>query len=169
MSDLTFKRVTKADEVEVFNLIDNVLESLERKEFFIPYSEAEKKIFFDDQYAYSYGAYDNGKLIAINQIFLDKSLVEEYCEMLNIDNSKIVCELGGFLVLREYWGKGIMTKLSEMQYKLAKELDIDYIVATAHPDNIGSCKVLEKLGMNLYDNIITSSGYLRNLYFQKLK
>ena len=169
MDKLIFKRVTKVDATEVFHLVEIVLNSLDRKEFFMPDSDQEKTRFFDENYAYTYGAYKGDKLIAINQIYIEEDSSEEYRKILNIDKAKSICELGGFLVIKEYRGKGIMTKLSKMQYDLAKTLGFDYIVATAHPENIASCKVLEKLGMKLYDTITTSNNYLRNLYVETLE
>lgn len=47
MNGLVFRKIDKTDKNQVFNLMDEVLENLERKEFFIPFSEEEKAIFFD--------------------------------------------------------------------------------------------------------------------------
>ena len=80
-----------------------------------------------------------------------------------------VCELGGNLVLPEYRGRGITTKLQTMEMELAKELGFDYIISMAHPDNIGSCKTLEKIGLNFVKETQLSNGFLRKLYMKKLK
>lgn len=169
MDNLLFKKVNSTDKSQVFNLVDTVIEKLEKKEFFVPYSDEEKRRFFDDNYAPLYGAYDNNKLIAMSQLFLTDEIIEEYYDILSIQKSKSICELGGFLVFPEYWNKGIMTKLSEIQYNLANMLNLDYIISTAHPDNIASNRILQKLNLELFDTITTSGGYLRNLYYKKLK
>jgi len=169
MNNLVFKEIDINDKEQVFSLIATVLGDLDRKDFFIPYSDEEKAKFFDKSYAYHYGAFENDKLVAINGIYIEDSSIEDYYNILNIDKSESICELGGFLTLKEYTGKGIMTKLSEKQLELAKELNIDYMVATAHPENKASCNILEKIGLDLFDTIITSSGYLRNVYYKKLK
>jgi len=169
MNDLVFKEIDISNKSQVFNLIDKVLNDLDRKEFFIPYSNEEYTNFFSKSYAYHLGAFDNYKLVAINCIYVDDKLVKDYYDILNIDESKRVCELGGFLTLKEYTGNGIMTKLSKMSLELAKQLNFDYITATAHPDNNPSCHILEKMGFNLFNKITTSSGYLRNVYYKNLR
>lgn len=169
MHDFIFKRINHTDEKEVRDLVRNVFGTLERKDFLIPWTEEQMNRFFDDDYSLLYGAYDDNKLIAISQLFTEKEIEEEYYDILNVDKSKSMCELGGFLVLIPYRNKGIMTKLSEMQYELAKKSGFDYIISTAHPDNIESNKILQKLKLNLFGTITSQSGYLRNLYWAKLK
>ena len=166
---MEFKKIEESDKIQVFKLIDTVINDLDRKEFFIPYSEEEKKEFFNNNYSHLYGGYDGNKLVAMSQLIVDNESIEEYYDILNIKKSENICELAGYLVLKEYRKKGIMTKLSKMIYKLASELEFDYAIATAHPENISSNIVLKKTGLELFDTIITSSGYLRNIYLKKLK
>ena len=125
--------------------------------------------FFDNNYSFLLGAYDGNKLVAMCQIFTQKEIEEEYYDILNISKSKTICELGGFLVLPEYHNKGIMTKLSEDTYDLVKKLNFDYVISTIHPENIASNKIVQKLGFLLYTTLTTQSGFLRNLYWKKLK
>ena len=80
-----------------------------------------------------------------------------------------VCELGGNLVLPEYRGNGITTKLQTIELNLAKELGFDYIISMAHPNNIGSCKTLERVGLKFVKETRLSNGFLRKLYMLKLK
>ena len=80
-----------------------------------------------------------------------------------------VCELGGNLVLPEYRGNGITTKLQTIELELAKKLGFDYIISMAHPDNIGSCKTLQKVGLKFVRETTLSNGFLRKLYVLKLK
>lgn len=169
MDNLVFKQVYEKDKLQVFNLIKSVLENLERKEFFIPFTEEELTHLFDDNYGPMYGCYYNDKLVGISQLYISTDVIEEYYDIFNIKKSKRICELGGFLVLKEYWNKGIMTKLSKLAYDSAHKLNFDYIFATAHPDNSSSNHILQKLGLELFDTITTSSGYLRNVYLKKLK
>ena len=57
----------------------------------------------------------------------------------------------GFRFLPEYWGKGIATEASKeiITYGFEK-LNLDKIIGIAMPENIGSCKVLEKIGLTFY-------------------
>ncbi|MEN8124183.1 MAG: GNAT family N-acetyltransferase [Bacteroidota bacterium] len=57
----------------------------------------------------------------------------------------------GFRFLPEYWGKGLATEASREIIKYGfKKLGIDTIIGIAMPENIGSCKVLERIGLTLY-------------------
>ena len=80
-----------------------------------------------------------------------------------------ICELGGNLVLPEYRGRGITTKLQTMLLEMAKTKDFDYIISMAHPENIGSLKTLEKIGLEMIKTTKLSNGFLRTLYMLKLR
>lgn len=168
MNDFVFKRIFKEDEKQVRTLVNNVFENLVREDFLIPWTEEQMGRFFNTDYSFLLGAYDDNKLIAMSQIFTPREIEEEYYDILNVSKSKSICELGGFLVLPEYRNKGIMTKLSEMSCELVNELNFDYIISTVHPENIASNKIVQKLGFELYDTLTTQSGFLRNLYWKKL-
>jgi len=54
----------------------------------------------------------------------------------------------GFRFLPEYWGKGIATEVSIEIIKYGFEkLKLTKIIGIAMPENIASCKVLEKIGL----------------------
>lgn len=54
----------------------------------------------------------------------------------------------GYRFLPAYWGQGIATEIAHkiIEYGF-EELNLNKIVGIAMPENIGSCKVLEKIGM----------------------
>ncbi len=168
MNNFVFKRIFKEDEKQVRDLVNNVFENIERKDFLIPWTEEQMNRFFNTDYSFLLGAYDGNKLIAMSQIFTQREIEQEYYDILNISKSKSICELGGFLVLSEYRNKGIMTKLSKMSCELINELNFDYIISTIHPENIASNKIVQKLDFDLYGTLTTQSGFLRNLYWKKL-
>ena len=57
----------------------------------------------------------------------------------------------GFRFLPEYWNKGIATEASKEILKYGFEkLGLTKIIGTAIAENIGSCKVLEKIGLKFY-------------------
>jgi len=57
----------------------------------------------------------------------------------------------GFRFLPAYWGKGIATEVSIPILKYGfEELELQSIVGIAMPENIGSCRVLEKIGLQFY-------------------
>ena len=54
----------------------------------------------------------------------------------------------GFRYLKQYWGKGIGTEAAQVCVDFAREdLKIKKLVALIIPENIGSIRVAEKLGM----------------------
>lgn len=59
----------------------------------------------------------------------------------------------GYALLKEFWGRGFAMEASEpfLQYAFT-ELNLPKIVACANPENIGSRRVMEKLGMT-FDHI----------------
>ena len=57
----------------------------------------------------------------------------------------------GFRFLPKYWGLGIATEISIEIIKYGFEvLNLRKIIGIAYPENIASCKVLEKAGLEFY-------------------
>lgn len=102
------------------------------------------------------------------QLYVSQDMLADFKKEFKLENY-IVCELGGNLVLPEYRGNGITTNLQKIELELAKTLGFDYIISMAHPDNLGSCKTLEKVGLNFVKETRLSNGFLRRLYMLKLK
>lgn len=88
--------------------------------------------------------------------------IENIKNIINLESNKIA-ELGGYLVKEEYRKKGIMKKLETILINEAKQLNIEYIVATVHPENIASNKATQYTGAKIVKT--TNIGqYLRNIY-----
>jgi ribosomal-protein-alanine N-acetyltransferase len=70
----------------------------------------------------------------------------------------------GYWVRYDNWGKGIMTEAAQGVLKFGFEkLDLNKISATAAPLNIGSLKVLEKIGMS-EEGFLKSDLFVRGNY-----
>lgn len=165
---LTFKKITPEYKEQLFDLIEKVLSNIPDGHF-IPYEQWELDSMFDEKnYAPLYGAFDQDKLVGMAQLYVSQEMLAEFKKDFNLEGCK-VCELGGNLVLPEYRGQGITTTLQKLQLELAKELGFDYIISMAHPDNIASCKTLEKVGLKFYKTMSVANGFYRNLYMLKLK
>ena len=114
---------------------DELLTSLERAEEII------KNVILKDYKKYGYGRW------AV--IFKpDKKLI-------GFAGLKYLPEFGetdiGFRFLPQYWGRGIATEASRGIIKYGfKNLNIKRIIGIAMPENIASCRVLEKVGLKLY-------------------
>lgn len=166
---LIYKKIEKKDREQLFRLIDTVLKGLENPDYFIPYEQWELDSMFDDiNYAPLYGAYDGNKLVGMAQLYVSQDMLKDFKKEYNLTEYK-VCELGGNLVLSQYRGNGITTKLQTIELNLAKELGFDYVISMGHPDNIGSCKTLEKIGLDFVKQTTLSNGFQRRLYMKKLK
>lgn len=167
--NLIYKKVEEKDTEQLFKLIDTVLGSLESEEYFIPYEQWELDSMFDEKnYAPLYGAYDGEKLVGMAQLYVSQNMLADFKKEFELENYE-VCELGGNLVLPEYRGNGITTKLQTIELELARKLGFDYIISMAHPNNIGSCKTLERVGLKFVKETRLSNGFLRKLYMLKLK
>ena len=167
--ELIYKKIEEKDKEQLFKLIDTVLGGLPDKAHFIPYEQWEIDSMFDDvNYAPLYGAYDGEKLVGMAQLYVSQDMLDDFKKEFNLTEYR-VCELGGNLVLPEYRGMGITTKLQTIEMELAKELGFDYIISMAHPDNIGSCKTLERVGLEFVKETTLSNGFLRKLYMKKIK
>lgn len=163
---IEYRKITIEEKESLINLIDKVLQNLERKEFFIPFTTEEIDMMFDDSKVITYCAYDNNKLVGTAQLYLSENYVEEIKRMLSLDSNS-VAELGGALVLKEYRNKGIMKELSKRLIEEAKNRNIEYIVITVHPENIASNKAFSYTGAKI-KQIVNFGGYLRNIYLLDL-
>ena len=165
---LTYKSITSEYKDQLFALIDRVLSNIPDGHF-IPYEKWELESMFDEEnYAPLYGAFDGEKLVGMAQLYVSQEMMAGFKKDFGLENYT-VCELGGNLVLPEYRGMGITTTLQKMELEIAKERGFDYIISMAHPDNIASCKTLEKVGLKFYKTMSVANGFLRNLYMLKLK
>ena len=107
-------------------------------------------------------------MFGIAQLYVSQDMLADFKKEFGLENY-LVCELGGNLVLPKYRGNGITTTLQKMEIELAKKLEFDYIISMAHPNNIGSCKTLEKVGLEFVKETRLSNGFLRKLYMKKIK
>ena len=163
---IEYRKITIEEKESLVNLIDKVLQNLERKEFFIPFTTEEIDMMFDDSKVIAYGAYDNNKLVGTAQLYLSENYVEEIKQILSLDSNS-VAELGGALVLEEYRNKGIMKELSKRLIEEAKNKSIEYIVITVHPENIASNKAFSYTGAKVKQTV-NLGEYLRNIYLLDL-
>lgn len=165
--EIVYKKIEQSDEAKVRNLINEVIQSLEKPEFFIPYEEWEFQRMFDESYAPIYGAYINNELVAMAQLYVDQTMLKEYKEILGLE-AKSVCEYGGALCLKEYRRKGIMKNLMNILKEIAIRDKYDYIVTMAHPENVASNEMIQKLGLNFVKTTTVNGGFLRNVYQKPL-
>lgn len=164
MNELIYKEIEQKDKEKILGLMDNVINNLERPEFyFIGDKEKELQRMFDLDYVYNLGAYDNEKLVGMTQLYVEQEDLKEYIDILGLERYK-VCELGSALVLKEYRNRGIMQNLIKIQKDKAKYLKFEYMIATVHPENIPSNSIFKKFGFSIKKQTMINDKYLRNLY-----
>ena len=166
MGNLVYKEIDKKDEKQLRELINNALQDLENSEFFIPFKDDDIENMFNKNKAITYGAYDNQKLVATGQLYLEEEYVKEIKGKLCIANKK-VSEFGGYLVLPNYRNQGIMRQIQERLTLEARKMNFEYAIITAHPDNKPSNNVIKHSGAELVKTAHLE-GYLRNIYLLKL-
>lgn len=72
----------------------------------------------------------------------------------------------GYRFFRKYWGQGFATEAAKASLKYGKEvLKLDPIWGRVSKDNVGSIRVLEKIGMTYFKSD-TCEGIPDSLYFK---
>ena len=164
---IEYRKIGVSEKQELAKVIYSVQDGLERKEFFVPFSDKEIDAMLDETIAVTYGAYANGKLVGTAQFYFGDEFVDEIKESLGISNA-LAGEFGGVLVLPEYRGNGIMKQFSHILMNEAKSRNYDYIVSVAHPENIASNKSILAMGAKLMKTDYLGE-YYRNMYLLDLK
>lgn len=80
----------------------------------------------------------------------------------------------GYIVNPDYWGKGLATDVANLLIDFGfSELKLHRIYATCDPRNIGSSKVLEKVGMTkegrIRENLLIKGGWRDSLLYSILE
>lgn len=66
---IVYKKINNDNREQLLQLMDTVLNNLERKEFFIPFTRDEIEDLFCDEKTCIYGAFDNDKLVGTAQLY----------------------------------------------------------------------------------------------------
>lgn len=158
----------KNDFIKINNSIKN---SLENPEFFIGFfSEEEIDDILKNPFKISktifYGYFENNNLLSISGLFLDVDSFKDELENLNID-SNYCAEIGASMTLESARGKKCMLNINKKLLEISKKLNLKYILATAHPDNIASNKSLKNLNMTFVKEF-SRDGFRRNFYIKSI-
>ncbi|WP_158974956.1 GNAT family N-acetyltransferase [Cellulophaga sp. L1A9] len=75
----------------------------------------------------------------------------------------------GFILHHDYWGQGFATEIGNFWLQHARnQLKLPQLVATVHPNNTASKKVLQKLGLNLITTFTAPERGARCLFCKVL-
>jgi RimJ/RimL family protein N-acetyltransferase len=158
--------LNKDDSNSLDNLINAVVADMEDEEWWKPISKKARNMFLDGESAIMIGAFnENNELVAASGLFFFEMLTDTSMCMLN----RGLAEIGRCMVLPEYRGDNLMLKLNSELVELAKKLGKMRLVATAHPDNVASCRSLEQLGFTKKCLVKKWKHYSRNYYTYDIK
>jgi RimJ/RimL family protein N-acetyltransferase len=164
---LQFRQLSIDDKAELEELITLTESTIKHSDWWLPISDISRQHFFDEEWTCFYGGFLNEKLISASALFFNENEFGESRDKLGIGTCKIA-EIGRCMVNPENQGNNLMFKINSILYSIAKEKEIQYLIATAHPDNLSSCKSLEKLGFVRKNTILKNSKYLRNIYLAEV-
>lgn len=165
---IKIRKLNIKDKDKLYSLIKLIEDNLFNNAFWLPIQEKAKANFFNEDWTVFLGAFNEDKLIGASALFLNKHEYEETVESLNMLKSFTFAEIGRCMVAPDYRGQNIMYTLNFELIKIAKRLQIDYLVATAHPQNLPSKTSLEKLGMKKVNTIIKYNSFPRDVYLYKI-
>ena len=167
MSDI--RQLTEDDESDYFELIETIEGQLDNELFWLPISATSRDHFFDDEWTTVLGLYENEKLVAASSLFYNSNEYGESASIIGLGPSAgKIAEIGRCMVLPAHRGDDYMLLLNRKLLDMAKKRHVDTLIATAHPDNKGSCRSLEKLGMKKEGFAIKNGSYPRNIYAMSL-
>lgn len=160
------------DKIEnIYNLHNFIIDNLENKEFFIPYTKEEVKHICKEENGIIIGVFIEDKVIAMSAIEFDSNNEVMFAKDINfINDNENVIEIGGCMVAPEYRGNNLMQIMNELLLeKVIENENIRYIGATAHPQNYYSVSSLLKLGMIIANIKYKHGNFLRNIMFKDIR
>ena len=164
---MEIKKLEKRHHKELKDLIKIIVENLPKREWLITPTEEEIENIFENDMVDYWGVFENEKLLAISSLAFDESDFIEIVKLLGIENAK-VAEIAECMTLPEARGNNYMLKINKILVQRAKEMGVEYIIATAHPENVASNASLQKLGMSIAGQFYRYGKNYRNYLVMKI-
>jgi len=166
-TELTLRCLTPEDRKAHREMSIVIYDALPSKELLIPMTEEE----YDDTYREGgedvvYGIFDDGRLVATSSLLHDVRAYAANSELDEILKHKCA-EIGESMVLPKYRGHGLMLYLNSLIKAEAERQGVEFMLATAHPDNIASNTSLLQLGYHIVREF-TRAGKRRNLHVMRM-
>jgi RimJ/RimL family protein N-acetyltransferase len=150
-------------------LIAEIEGNLVNEKFWYPINDLSREHFFDETWTYLLGLFSGDELLASGGLFFNENEFGESQRILHLESHHLA-EIGRIMTRPKYRDRGYIGRVTRGLMEHARELpDIDYVVATAHPDNIPSQKALSALGMHVEASCIKSGSYPRDIFVLKIK
>lgn len=159
--------LTLKDKENYLKLYDSVVATLEHPEWLTHINQKERKTIFTNNDIYMFACEMDNRLVGASGFFLDYSGIENIVEFVKLKNVKIA-EIGASIVIPQYRGKNIMLNINKFAVQKAKEIGLEYLIASVHPDNLPSNNSLRALGMEFKGTTFRNGKLLRNIYLLKI-
>ena len=160
--------LNKTNSNELETLINEVEENLKDKRFWLPIGDVSRNHFFDSSWTIFFGAFEDDRLIGAIGLFLNENEYGESQKSINMQDKKIA-EVGRIMCHPEYRHKGVASCLMEELLRYSGGLDLDYLLATVHPHNEPSQRLLKKYGFIKEGYIIKSENYERDILIRRVE
>ena len=145
---------------EIINFQSNIINEMERKDFFTPLTK-EEFVYPLENNGVVYMLFDKDLMIGLFILTINppQEIIKEYKLYDNTD----VAILDSVMIDKNYRGSGLQRQGMEIIYNAAKKLNVKKIVATVHPENIYSSRNFDNSGYKVI-NEITIHGGKRLIY-----
>ena len=164
---MIIRKLNETDKASLEGLFETIDRNLENRKFWLPVTDASRDHFFDEEWTVFYGAFEGDDLVAAAALFLNENEFGESKKHIGYDEYK-VAEIGRIMCDPAYRSTGLPTAILRNIISDASELDLDYLIATAHPENIPSQKVLAKSGFEKAGYIVKSNDFERDILVRKM-
>ena len=164
---MEFRKLLKSDSQKLESLIKNVENNLEDETFWLPITDKSRDNFFEDSWTYFLVAFEGDELLGAAALFFNENEFGSSCQALGLSIEN-VAEYGRAMVRPELRNKGIMKQILERLINQAKKSGIKRIVATVHPHNIPSQKVLTSFGFDNKLKVVKNQNYERYIFILEI-
>ncbi len=159
---ITLRKLDKSEKPALDELIHVVENNLINYHFWLPIDNVSRKHYFDDSWTLFFGAFINNRLVSAIGLFLNKHEYSESQKAIGYENKKIA-EVGRAMTHPDCRGNHYSSLIMEELLNHALSLNLDALIATAHPKNIPSQKLLKKYGFVKKGSIIKNKEYERDI------
>ena len=162
-NNIKIEIVTEDKITKVLKFQKEIIDNMNRKDFFCPLNKEEfltPMKTLDNVYFLKYNNEIIGLFVATCNI---PNVLKEY----QLSNNNVML-IDSIMIKEEYRGNKLQAKILKYLYDRAKELKLDGLVATIHPENKYSLNNFLDDGYKII-NTLNIHGGIRNIVFKKVK
>lgn len=167
MQTLEFRLLNTSDKTQLENLLKITSKNVQNPKFWLPISHVSKEHFLDKSWTVFNGCFINDELVATAGLFINPHEYSDSLQYLNLGDCE-VAELGRLMVEPTCQGNHLSYHVSKTLIEIARQRGVEYLIATSHPNNIPSQKILHKLGFEKKSYFVKNFNYQRDILVKKL-